>query len=118
MVEGLEKFRAHFAEFTDHYVLIGGTASSLDLSKRKAKGESIDSKDVKKHKNDIFRLFTVLDRDVPCQLPDSIKQSMEGALMQLSKETVDFKSLRIRSITLKEVLTSLAEFYELNVTFE
>jgi hypothetical protein len=90
----------------------------MDLSARKAKGESIDSKDVKKHKNDIFRLFTVLDRDVPCQLPDSIKVSMEAALMQLSKEVVDFKALRIRSITREEVLISLAEFYELNVTFE
>jgi hypothetical protein len=90
----------------------------LDLSDRKAKGESIDSKDVKKHKNDIFRLFTVLDRDVPCQLPDSIKVSMEAALMQLSKEIVDFKALRIRSITLKEVLTSLAIFYDLSVTFD
>ena len=32
----------------------------LDLSKRKANGESIDSKDIKKHKNDIFRLTKII----------------------------------------------------------
>jgi hypothetical protein len=90
----------------------------MDLSERKAKGESIDSKNVKKHKNDIFRLYAVLDRSIPCQLPESIKASMEAALMQLSRETVELKTLGLRSITLNEVLTSLAEFYALRVSFE
>ena len=32
----------------------------LDLSERKSNGEQIDSKDIKKHKNDILRLFVSL----------------------------------------------------------
>lgn len=28
MVEGPDRFRTHFADFTDHYVMIGGTACS------------------------------------------------------------------------------------------
>ena len=29
MIRGIDKFRKHFAGFTDHYVLIGGAASDL-----------------------------------------------------------------------------------------
>jgi hypothetical protein len=29
MVKGLDKFRAHFAGYTDHYILIGGSACDL-----------------------------------------------------------------------------------------
>ncbi len=29
MIKGLNKFREHFADFSDHYVLIGGAASVL-----------------------------------------------------------------------------------------
>lgn len=32
MVKGLDLFREHFREFTDHYVLIGGTACNLALA--------------------------------------------------------------------------------------
>jgi len=31
MVNGLDRFQAHFAAYTDRYVLIGGTASSLAM---------------------------------------------------------------------------------------
>ncbi len=43
----------------------------MDLTQRKEKGERIDSKDIKKHKNDVFRLFAVLDRADVCPLPAS-----------------------------------------------
>jgi hypothetical protein len=32
----------------------------LDLSNRKSQGENIDTSDIKKHKNDIFRLSTII----------------------------------------------------------
>lgn len=31
MIEGLERFRDHFREFTDQYVLIGGAACDLAM---------------------------------------------------------------------------------------
>jgi hypothetical protein len=36
----------------------------VDLSNRKAAGETVDSKNIRKHKNDIFRLFTALESEV------------------------------------------------------
>ena len=43
-----------------------------DLSDRKAKGESIDSKNITKHKNDIFRLVTMLGEADNFSLPTGI----------------------------------------------
>lgn len=34
----------------------------LDLSKRKADGERVDSNDIKKHKKDVFRLVQLFER--------------------------------------------------------
>jgi len=43
-----------------------------DLSDRKVKGESIDSKNITKHKNDIFRLVTMLGEADNYSLPPDI----------------------------------------------
>lgn len=32
MIRGLDLFREHFADFTEHYVLIGGSASELVMN--------------------------------------------------------------------------------------
>lgn len=47
----------------------------LDLSKRKAAGEQIDSRNIRKHKNDVFRLTELLDREMEplSYLPDTNK---------------------------------------------
>ncbi len=45
----------------------------LDLSKRKAKGENIDSRKINKHKTDVFRLAVLLTGDDSFELPESIR---------------------------------------------
>lgn len=90
----------------------------MDLTQRKANGERIDSKDIKKHKNDVFRLFAVLDRAEICPLPASVQADLEAAFMRMSEDVVELKSLGLRAITLTELLSALAKFYDLNVTFD
>lgn len=90
----------------------------MDLTQRKEKGERIDSKDIKKHKNDVFRLFAVLDRADICPLPASIQADLEAAFMRMNEDAVNLKSLGLRAITLPELLSALAKFYDLNVTFD
>lgn len=35
MVEGLDVFQDHFKDYTDHYILIGGSACDWHLEQRK-----------------------------------------------------------------------------------
>ena len=51
----------------------------IDLSDRKAAGEQVDSKNIRKHKNDVFRLTELLDQDQQALafLPDRVKNDMQ-----------------------------------------
>ena len=51
----------------------------MDLSDRKAAGEDIDSRDVKKHRSDVIRLLPLLSPDRIGDLPDRIR-GMQAAL--------------------------------------
>jgi hypothetical protein len=48
----------------------------LDLVNREANGEKVDEKDIRKHKNDVFRLAAMLTGDDHFELPDTIKADM------------------------------------------
>jgi hypothetical protein len=48
----------------------------LDLSKRKLAGETIDAKDIAKHRADVFRLAATLRGDTTLELPDNIRADL------------------------------------------
>lgn len=67
----------------------------LDLSARKEAGEQIDSKNVKKHRNDVLVLSGQLTDD-PIQLPESIQNDMRAFLERLAKEEIDLNALKLK----------------------
>lgn len=85
----------------------------MDLSNRKATGEPVDSRNIKKHKNDIFRLFTVLDRDVAIILPDSVRSDLTEAFERIAGEPVDLTSFGISRMTFSALIAELNGFYDL-----
>lgn len=68
----------------------------LDLSQRKEEGESIDSKTIRKHCNDVLVLTGLLDGDV-IELSEGIMADMKHFLALLSAEDVDFKALDLKT---------------------
>lgn len=85
----------------------------LDLMERKNAGENIDSKDIRKHKNDIFRLFTILDPSESVNLGLTVKSDLKGAFALVRTDNVDLKALGVKGTTTLEILTSLETFYKL-----
>ena len=69
----------------------------LDLSNRKSKGENIDSSDIKKHKNDIFRLSTLILGTETLYLPEEVKSDVVDFCKKMETETVDLKNLNIKT---------------------
>jgi hypothetical protein len=86
----------------------------LDLYKRKEAGAVIDSGDIKKHKNDIFRLYSILPPEDRYNPVDLIKKDLQ-AVFQLIREdtTIDLKILGIRGKTVRDILMELEEMYNL-----
>ncbi len=64
----------------------------MDLSLRKKNGESVDSADIRKHKNDIARLASMLE-GVSVELPTKIKDDMKLFLVNFQNEKIDTKAL-------------------------
>lgn len=67
----------------------------LDLSARKQAGEQVDSKSIRKHRNDVLQLSGLLTDD-PVELPESIQDDMRTFLERLAKEEIDLKAIDLR----------------------
>ncbi len=85
----------------------------LDLTERKEQGEHVDSKNIRKHKNDVFRLSILLTPDTKVIPPSSIQRDLETFFSAMEKETVDLKSFGIRSQSLKEIIQKMKLIYGL-----
>ena len=85
----------------------------IDLSERKTAGEQIDSKSIRKHKNDVFRLTELLaeDQQKLSFLPEAVRNDMREFTDRMELEEVDLKQLGIRGKTKQEILDQLRVIY-------
>lgn len=82
----------------------------LDLTHRKANGEEVDSRNIRKHKNDVFRLFALLNPTAKITVSEAIQVDMRTFLTAMQEESVDLKQLGIRREK-EEIITALMELY-------
>jgi hypothetical protein len=85
----------------------------LDLSDRKAKGEQVDSDDIKKHRNDVFRLVQLLPATGELALPDAIKADLRRFIDVVKTVPLDAKTFGV-PLTRNEGIEILNRFYALN----
>ncbi len=84
----------------------------LDLNGRREGGEKIDSRDVKKHKNDIFRLFQIISPESRIKLPDNILNDMQHYLSAISEEpNLDLKSFGLKGLSVSAMVGTLKQIY-------
>lgn len=83
----------------------------LDLNERKNKGEKIDSKDIKKHKNDVIRLAANLDADASAKIDGQVRKDVLAYIQQAENDNVDLKNLGIRGTTYSGILERIKMCY-------
>ena len=72
----------------------------IDLSEKKlADANSVDSKDIKKHKNDIYRLTSLLTAEMQITVSQEIYDDIQVFINATIEDNVSFKQLGIRGIT-------------------
>jgi hypothetical protein len=85
----------------------------LDLSARAEAGEKIDSKNIKKHRNDVPRLTQLLPGDALITLPDQIRDDTRRFLdLAEADDTLDPKALNV-PFTRDEAIALLRSAYKL-----
>ncbi len=82
----------------------------IDLTDRKSAGEKIDSKNIRKHKNDIFRLSALLGQNTKVNVTPEIYRDIQVFLEAMSREATDTKQLGLTR-TRDEILEILRNTY-------
>lgn len=85
----------------------------LDLSERRERGEHVDSRDIKKHRNDIIRIITELVLE-PCELPGSVKEDVSIFAEKIHITDAELKSLKMSGIHEEDIIKRLKTVYGLN----
>lgn len=85
----------------------------LDLKEQKLKGKTVDSKNLKKHKNDVFRLVQLITPNTRRFLSQEIAEDMKKFLLEVADEDDNLKSLRIKNFTKQEMIDILYNCYAL-----
>jgi len=90
-------------------------AAWLDLQARKSQGENVDSRDVRKHLNDVLRLSQLLTPATRIPLVAKIAEDMARFLSALAMEvSVDPKSLRLGNVGVADIAKRIAQAYQLD----
>ena len=73
----------------------------------------MDSKDIRKHKNDVFRLTGLLnpEQERPKFLPETVRNDMRNFIEGMYNEDINLKQFGIRGRTKEEILAELMRIY-------
>lgn len=118
----------YYAFLTDGIAMINGVSilntehiipfkakAWLDLKTRKERGEHVDSRDIKKHKNDVIRLSILLTPNTKVDIPDAIKEDLSQFIENLDKEELNFKQFGMRNMNKNTLIQLLCQVYELPI---
>ena len=85
----------------------------VDLTNRKGRGEPVDEKNIRKHKNDIFRLSDLLTPDLRMtdDLPEMVKKDMSTFIQAMEREEINISQIGIRGKTKETILEELKSVY-------
>ena len=107
LIDGLPVLQAEF--------LIPFKAKAwLDLSRRRESGEAVDGKDIRKHRNDVFRLYQIISGETKVDLTASVAEDLRIFIDATEESNLNIRQLGILSFTLADALQGMREVYGLD----
>ncbi len=115
--EALQKARRGIdgISLIDETILIPMKARAfLDLSGRKANGENVDARDIRKHRADVFRLTQLLPGSGNVLLAEPIRADLAAFLQQVTSDPdFDYEALKL-VLPFPEAMGILHGYYQLS----
>ena len=93
------------------YLVLFKIKAWLDLSLRKDQNENVDSKNIKKHKNDVLRLMVNIGPDDNLVIKGQILNDVVAFLKSNIDKEIDLKTLGIKGITYTEIMERIKSCY-------
>ena len=97
------------------YLILFKAKAYLDLSDRKEKGENVDSRDIRKHKNDILRIAVEFVLESVTTLPTTVINDMEQFIIRLESEPFDAGVLKNYGVGNEELADNLRKLYNMSI---
>ncbi len=85
----------------------------LDLSTRATEGAKVDSADIRKHRNDVFRLLQLIVPNDRFVLPATLNADMRQFGAEIGRDPPDLRALGINSLSMESALELLRALYDL-----
>lgn len=82
-----------------------------NLTADKAAGKQVDSKHIKKHRNDVFRLLASLTEEQRITLPQLLKNASKSYLSAMKSEVISKDVLKSSGLTQQAALETLTTIY-------
>ncbi len=95
------------------YIILFKMKAWLDLSERKQNGESVDSKNIKKHKNDVLRLAAVMDPETRLSIDGQVKSDVLKYITEAENDPIDPKTLGLTGVNYQDLINRLRFCYGL-----
>lgn len=95
------------------YLILYKMKARMNLKESKEKGEHVNTDDYRKHKNDVFRLLSLLSADLRITLPEKIQHDVEAFLDSMKEEVIDSQILG-DGMTKEEALDMLRKIFSGN----
>lgn len=83
----------------------------LDLSARQADGQAVDKKVVKKHRNDVCRLATLLAGSESPIMSEEIRTDMQRFMEAYESDPVNPRELKIKGVEAQQIVEVLRNVY-------
>lgn len=88
----------------------------LDLMEQKKNGADIDEKDIRKHKNDVIRLYQLLTPNSQIALSPSLKNDMSIFLKTIKTDgSIDCKNLGLKNTKPQKIIEILSSIYGISL---
>lgn len=95
----------------EEYLILYKIKAWLDLCTRKEIGEHIDSRNIKKHKNDVFRLLSIVSPTKRIAVNRTIMVDINKFLELVKKEPVVMRDIGITVMDFNQALKMIDEIY-------
>ena len=74
----------------------------------------MNERDLKKHKNDVFRLFAIVDPERRITVSLTVSADLASFIAAMEHEQIDLRSLGVEDVTVPEILSTLQSIFSLN----
>lgn len=83
----------------------------IDNKERKKSGENVQSGDIKKHKNDIYKLSQLLNNESLAEVPELIKSDISKFVEEIVEDDAFLRTLGIRDLSIDQITGVLMKVY-------